>query len=391
MKELLKERMKLGIYYIAKLMLAPFKLTKIQKNRILFSSLTGGTDTEYSCNPKYIYEYLEKAHPDKYDIVWLFSQPQKYGFLEKQGVHLAKHFTFRSFYYLMTSQVVVTNGSYMPWFPFRRQQTVINTWHGGGAYKKLETGQGRLKKAVEKRNHLTGKNVTAFISSSQEFTKNVIKNAFSCKGEVLDIGMPRNDILVNGEIEGVGKRVKRRLGIEENVKIVLYAPTYRNGGAYEKIDAARVVGQLESITKEKWVCLERYHRYERGEVCQRQQEESVKDVSGYPDMQELLIAADILITDYSSSIWDYSFLNKPCYLYVPDISKYKRERGFYVDISKWHFPYAKSEEELLKQLEKVDELDWKEIMSQHHNMLGNCETGHASEKAVEYIIKKCTV
>jgi len=112
---------------------APLRVLPIKNNRILFTGLTGGKSYDYSCNPKYLYEYLRDNYPGRYEYVWAVKDKAQYSFLEEEGVKLVKHFTVSSFPMLLTSKSVVTNGSYAPWFLFRKKQYVINTWHGGGA------------------------------------------------------------------------------------------------------------------------------------------------------------------------------------------------------------------------------------------------------------------
>ena len=107
--------------------------------------------------------------------------------------------------------------------------------------------------------------------------------------------------------------------------------------------------------------------------------------SNYEDMQDLLIAADALITDYSSSIWDYSFLYKPCFLFCPDLNYYIENRGFIIDIHEWGFPVCESNESLMKQIDEFDLESFKRNMDKHHNMLQSYETGKASENIAKYL------
>ena len=105
---------------------------------------------------------------------------------------------------------------------------------------------------------------------------------------------------------------------------------------------------------EKWYVLYRAHRYSEDDSAGLDPECSA-DVTDYPDMQELLAAADMLITDYSSCIWDYSFLYRPCFLYTPDLREYLAKTGFYVDIHEWPFPICENMEDLEKQIRSFDE------------------------------------
>lgn len=378
---------KLAVVYFAKICFLPFHFFKVKK-RILFTSLTGRNHMEYSCNLKYIYECLREKYDMEYEILWVFAEPEKYDFLKAEKVRLVRHFTLKAFYYLMTSQVVITSGAYVPWVPFRKRQVIIHTWHGGGAYKRIDTGNGYLKKITEKRNWQVGRNTSIFVTSSEAFSKYVIRGSFQFRGKILECGMPRNDMLVKHFTEAAEQKVKETYGVRGK-RIILYAPTYRSGGAYNKLNMRKLVRYMEHITNDTWVCLYRLHRYETGESAGEKACAGIIDANGYPDMQELLAAADMLITDYSSSIWDYSFLERPCYLYVPDLEIYRKNRGFYEEIDSWQFPYAQNEEQLYKIISEIEVIDWKNRMDMHHRMLGSCETGNAAEIVTECIKRVC--
>jgi len=380
---MIKEVIKLLITYIFHVVLIPFSLFPIKKNRVMFVSLTGGTYMEYTCNPKYVYEELQRTVEKKYDVIWAFAEPEKYRFLETQGVTLVKHFTLKAIFYLLTSKVVITGGSYLPWIHFRKEQVIIDTWHGGGAYKCLDRGEGLQKKLIDKRNSLAGNHATVFVSCCKKFTEHVIRDAFGFKGEVLEIGLPRNDFLFNNRTDEVKQKIRDQYKIDDEIKILLYAPTYREVGNYEKLDIQQVGEQLEKITNKKWVCFLRGHRYEVEKIGDTGK--TVIDVSDYPDMQELLATADMLITDYSSCVWDYALLGRPCYLYTPDLEEYRKIRGLYVDVADWNIPYGSTVEDLLKKMEAVEQIDWKQKMNRHLELLGSCETGEAARILVAYV------
>lgn len=384
---MLKEVIKILIMYFLKIFFLLFRVFEIKSNRIMFVSLTGGQYMEYSCNPKYVYEALNSTGKRNYDVVWAFSNPEQYAFLKKKGVRLVKHFSVKAMYYLMTSRVVVTGGSYLPWITFRKRQIVIDTWHGGGAYKRLDIGHGLKKRLIERQNKLAGSHATVFVSSCKEFTEQVIYGAFAFRGEVLEIGMPRNDFLVKKNMTGAVAKVRKHYQIEEDTAIMLYAPTYRETGEYEKLDVQKVLKQLEEATGKKWLGFLRGHRYETEGFGK--DGDGLIDVSDYADMQELLAASDLLISDYSSCIWDFSFLDRPCYLYVPDLEEYRKNRGFYVDIDRWHMPYAENDEDLLEQIMNIKDVDWHKQMEAHRKEMRACETGEAARMIVKYIEENC--
>jgi CDP-glycerol glycerophosphotransferase len=116
---------------------------------------------------------------------------------------------------------------------------------------------------------------------------------------------------------------------------------------------------------------------------------SAIDASKYDEMQELLCMADVFITDYSSSQWDFSLTRKPAFLFTPDLDYYLNEdRGFYTPIDDWAFPYAKSNEELANLIRYYNEELHLKKVQRHLDLLGSFEDGHATEKVCDVIIKQ---
>ena len=138
---------------------------------------------------------------------------------------------------------------------------------------------------------------------------------------------------------------------------------------------------------EKWYGLYRAHRYSEDDASALEKTWSA-DVTDYPDMQELLAAADMLITDYSSCIWDYSFLYRPCFLYTPDLEQYLAKTGFYIPIQEWPFPICRNEQELEDAIDSYDAGQNRKAIQKHHQKMGSFESGHACEKVCERIRRK---
>lgn len=384
----MKTLCKVAFTEMLKIGLFPLRLLKIKSNRILFTGLTGGDYNEYSCNPKYLCEYMMEHCPGEYEIIWAVSDKEKYAWLKEKGIRLVKHFSLSSFPWLMTAKVVVTNGSYAPWFPFRKDQYVINTWHGGGAYKKVNTDMQTADWATRKMVHFCANNIRLFLSSCTLASERLFREGYHYQGEILEIGMPRNDLLIQGKTEEMACRVKEYYQIPREDYLILYAPTYRYGNEPVKLDADRVLKILEE-KGEKWHFLYRAHRFLDERTNLQVRGSKIIDASVYPDMQELLAASDWIITDYSSLIWDYSFLKRPCILYVPDAEEYMEKTGFYVDIHKWPYPMAKSEKELEELLRDFDMEACQKAIAEHHKQMGMAETGHACELTVRWIAEVC--
>ena len=385
----MKFYIKIFLQKLIALAVLPLRLFPIRRNRILFLSLEGGSSCEYSCNPRYLCDYILRTAPAEFELVWLFRKPEDYHDLTVRGVKTAKHFTLKGFYYCLTSRIVITNGGYLTWFPFRKGQVRINTWHGGGAYKRLENDRAGANHATAKRMDYCNRNTTAFVSSSEKFTEHAILGAFRYTGEVLPIGMPRNDIFFSQASGEWYEKIRVKFRIPSKARILLYAPTFREETAHlNPISASSILKNLTESTGEDWYILYRSHTKTSGTRLMKDLTNHCIDGKDYPDTQELLCAADLLLTDYSSIVWDYCLTNRPVILYTPDLEDYLRLQGFYLDIRNWGFPICRNPEELYEMCGKIMCDPALNGSGYHQELLGSAETGHACEALLAYIRKQ---
>jgi CDP-glycerol glycerophosphotransferase len=300
-------------------------------------------------------------------------------------------------YHVLTAKVIITNVSLKTFLPYRKDQIILNTWHGGGAYKNVGLANNAKKekeywhyKIRKKFSTLTGEKATYFISSCKKFS-DVMHKTFNIENnKFLPIGMPRNDIFFNDNADYVFK-IKNKLNIPTDIGILLYAPTHRSNednplDAINKIVTNVDIGRLIDITKKKFkkdafICLFRGHPG----LVNKLDCEDMLNVSSYNDMQELLLIADILITDYSSCIWDFSLTSKPCFLFTPDLEFYLHDRGFYTPIEEWPFPLARTNDELCNNIINFDKTLYDAKIIKHHEDLGSYEQGTATSQVTQML------
>ncbi|HOF69249.1 MAG TPA: CDP-glycerol glycerophosphotransferase family protein, partial [Ruminococcus sp.] len=189
---MLVDFIKLLMFWICRAFFCIFYIFPIKNNRIAFISYKG---SQYSCNPKAVSEYILSNYPDKFDIIWGLDNPETYDGIINKNVHVIKHGTMKFYKYLLTSKIVVTNVDYLSYVRFRKGQYIVQTWHGGGSYKKVGNCTKNVSKLVLKRRSYFNLRTDAFISSSATFTNDTILGSFSYKGRIVNSGMPRNDIL----------------------------------------------------------------------------------------------------------------------------------------------------------------------------------------------------
>lgn len=359
---------------ILKIFLSVFWLFPIKRNRVLFISYGG---EQYSCNPKYLSEYLIKDDSITVDIVWAFKDLKKFKWLGKKNIQIVKYGSFRYMKSILTSKVIITNNSISSYLPIRKNQVVINTWHGGGAYKKVVSDDNIKERKVVKE---TAKLFNVFLSTCRKNTELMIRGTFGHEGKVIEVGFPRNDIFFNETVE-LKNKVYNHFDLKNNLKIAIYAPTFRkeaDKNTYD-LDVIRLKSSLEKRFGGEWMIMVRAHHAIKTYFDFNSYSNIVIDATEYDDMQELLAVADFLITDYSSCIWDFSLMYKPCILFAKDIETYKKERNFYVPIEKWHFPIVKTNDELMTYIDDFNEEENIKNIKKHFQEFGSFETGKATK------------
>lgn len=392
-----KDKLQLIVTAVIRNISKLFWIFPVKHNRIAMVSHAG---TQYSCNPKYISLYLQKKYPHKFDIIYGLRNPQKWSGQEE---HFVKMPSFKFFYYFCTAKVIVSNGGMPTYIPKRKKQYVINTWHGGGAYKTNKTNieEQNITKSRLHMNLYKTHCTDLVLSSSESFTELVIPElVLQYKGEVMPCGMPRNDIIYQGKYEKLRQKVCASLGIGTDREIILYAPTYRGSidsmqVQSEKIftmdlDTEQLLYAVKNRFKNNPVLLIRAHHAMN--MSSHLKSADIIDVSDYPDTQELLCSTDILISDYSSTIWDFSLTKKPCFLYCPDIDYYMNDdRGTYTPIETWPGILCRTNEELEQAILNFDEAEYVKKVEKHHADLGSYETGHACEQVCKRIAEVCGI
>lgn len=374
----------LRLFFI-RLILKVLYIFKINNRKIFFSSYEGAT---LSCNPKYIYLEMVKRYGDNLIYVWEINNGDSFS-SNYPNVIFVKHNSLNYIFHVMTSKVLISNVGITSAFPLRKKQFSINTWHGAGCYKKegVNLSKTDLKK-YRKERFLAEKNVQFYLSGAQAWTDVFSKAVLSDPKKFLPVGCPRNDMLINGISSEAEQTIKNKIGIK--TKVVLYAPTYRGERdtpeqAACPLDVNKLLQTLEKKFGGDWTFAYRCHY---ATASQFQNLSNAIDLSNYDDMQELLAISDVLISDYSSTVWDFSFTYKPCFLYCYDLDTYLAERDLYLPIWDWHFPVSKSMDDLINQIENFDENDFIIGMKKHHDELGSFEKGTATDFAVNLISKQ---
>ncbi len=346
----------------------------IKKNRVM---LYVHNRKGFVCNPKYIAQDLKAKHSDELELIWVSMYPESCQQVRDYGIQVVKYNSFEHFCCQITSKVLITNDALPPKFMKRYRQTVINTWHAGMNYKKI--GFDSLLPQPKFERHifnLKNKQPDIYLSGSRFFTEDTSKSFGFNPNIFMPTGLPRNDLLINGYCQ-TNEMIREKYVIKPDTKIALYAPTFRSNYMAEShgLDFFSLKRHLEESFGGKWVIFYRGHYF----VKKIAKVTGAIDVSFYHDMQELMCAADLLISDYSSCMWDFSFTRRPCFVYAPDVNEYiNNDRDLALPLSEWPYPIASSNSELKDNLSKFDLTDYQKRVDDHHMRMGSYETSNSS-------------
>ena len=372
----MKTKLKNFFRIIIKQVLKVLYIFPLKKKVIYLLSFQG--KTEYGYDAKAIVEY-SNTHNLGYRFIWGYRG--KKPIAKHKNVMYIKINSLRGLYYALTCQVFITNINPLSYIPYRKKQLVINTWHGFGPKK---GGKYAFEDYDKKSYNLS----QCFLSANDYYTNVVIRESFQFEGEVINIGFCRNDILFNKES---AKKAKQKIKEKYNIldkNVLLYAPTFR--GSYKKnktnIDFNLILEALKNKYKKEWVILLRTHPNVIDKLFT--EDERVIDVSKEEDIHDLICATDILISDYSSVMWDFAQTKRPVFMYVDDIKDYiDNDRALYSFF--YEFPYYKAEnnEDMIKEIENLDNKKYQEKLDKFFKKCNSYEKGNACEQLFNYIEK----
>lgn len=346
------------------------------------------------CNPKYIAAELGRRGCRR--IVWLLDAHdyRRHAFEARQlGYRAVPFWSLRSFYHAVTAAVWVDNAQSFAQLGFsskREGQRYVNTWHGSLGIKRLDTADERFRARVER----TAKLVDAVLVNS-DFEEGVFTASLFPQTVKLRVGHPRNDVFFwSDEVRAkLRDKVRSELGLSPDEKFALYAPTFREAAFFA--DASGLCLQnwaraLETRFGGRWRIVVRLHPHDAKGLSEGlfSLPPGVQDVSSREDVQELLVAADAGITDYSSWIFDYLLGGGPGFIYAPDKRDYDASRGFYYPLEDTPFPIAETEEALCANIRTFDSGTYSRRRLEFLRRRGCYEEGRASERVADWLERR---
>ena len=358
------------------------KLCGINPKKAVFTCFEG---RRYGDNPRYISERLHELCPEC-EIVYLFRKEALNSVKAPPYVKKLYMIGVRGLIAQATARFWVDNARHTEALYFNeKKQYYIQTWHGDRGFKRVGDDNEKLPWHV-----LRMEDRASLMVAGSEFGRGTYRTAFHYQGEVMMDGCPRNDPLLKNDPDEAA-RIRRELGIPPEVGVLLYAPTYRDTHQFKTqeavLDVSRTLDHLESSTGRRWRCLYRAHYLNKGLIVK--EDPRVMDATAWPEMTDLLLVSDMLITDYSSVGGDFALLRRPLFLYHADAEEYLREsRSFYIDVEKSPFLVARNQEELEKLMDETDAEAARANCEALDRFFGTTETGHATDSVCRYILDR---
>ncbi|HWT27162.1 MAG TPA: CDP-glycerol glycerophosphotransferase family protein, partial [Mobilitalea sp.] len=367
------------------------KVLPLNKHIILFESNLG---RNYAGNPKAIYEEMVNQGLDK--------KYRCYYILENMNTEIpgaagkVKRNRIRYFLLFAVAGVWVSD-SRMPKYLIKRSGcTYIQTWHGT-PLKKLALDMDSVfmagEKGIEsyKNNFKLNTQTWDFLISQNHFSTQIFRRAFAFDKEMLEIGYPRNDVLFKNNNEKDITRLKEELGLPLDKRIILYAPTWRDNEFYGKgrykFNPQLDFSMLMEALKEDTIMIVKYHYLIADKVDWSPYEGFIYSFDKSFDISDLYLVSDMMITDYSSVMFDYSLLKRPMLFFCYDLEEYKDTlRGFYFDfLEEAPGPVVLTSEDLLTGIKQYNADEYKEKYKAFSNKYNHADDGNASANVVKLI------
>lgn len=371
----------------------------VAPDKIVFTNFSGN----YDCNPKYICEELLRRNTPCQKI-WVVQAGGLQGSGEKRGRYpgalvLRERYSWDYYKDLFTARVIVDNGTSFASAGYRKRrgQYLVNTFHGSLGIKCLPRNTSIHNWAYNRSARKMAAMIDTMISNSA-FEERYYRDTYFAGVPVKRFGHPRNDPLFIHDRcyrEGIRKKVFAGLRIgDSSRRVCLYAPTFRDNGDVRPY--ALPFDELrEALARRfggEWVVLVRFHHRSKKATEGFGLPLGAVPATDYPDIVELMVVADVGITDYSSWICEYIHTGRPGFLYAPDCAAFeKSERAFYDPLDEMPFPLSMTAEGLVDSILGFDSAAYARVSRDFLSRKDCVDDGRASARVVDLIEEQLTV
>lgn len=359
----------------------------IKENRIVFDNFGG---KGYGDSTKYIAEELIKSGRN-YELVWLVDNLSSYEFPKQ--IKTVKIDSVKALYMRATAKVWIDNVRHLHPVKKKKEQVYLQAWHAPFGPKKAEAdAEKELGEDYVREAKYDGQIADGIISNSK-LLDDQFKRAFwlSDHVEILSYGLPRNDFLAR-QIDNTSKYdyLRKKFGFEKDGFYILYAPTFRDNYSLEgyKLEYEKIAKEFSAKVNKKARIVVRLHPNVWNQSNFINYGENILNGTVYPDMQELLLACDVLISDYSSCVFDFAILKKPVFICALDIKEYEKTRGLLPEFYNFPFPMATSNEEMIKNIKNYNQEIYFANVNRYFKKYPLYDDGNASRRVVDWLEKK---
>ena len=327
-KKILKDMAK---YSVRGLYILGSHIIPANEKIILFES---GNGRNYSGNPRYIYEeILNQGLNDEFKCVWsLIDTDIK---IPGNPVKVRRSY-FKFLYYTLRSGAWIFDARHLYYLRKNKKAKYVQTWHGT-PLKKLALDMEYMdmngSQDIERYHQEFRDNslLWQYLISQNPFSSEIFRSAFDFKGEMLEIGYPRNDILINRNNAEDIDEIKGRFNIPKDKKIILYAPTWRDNQYHDnneyKFATEMDFDKMHKELGDEYTLIVKFHYLVKENIDWSRYDNFVIECDAEWDIQELYLISDMMITDYSSVMFDYSILKRPMIFFAYDLDNYKNKNG----------------------------------------------------------------
>ena len=387
--------------YFKKLNYLKYKLKYKVDDKTIFFEVYDGRN--YTCSPKAIYEKMLTMKKFKdFKFIWAFNDPSKHDVMKDKRLVIVKTNTKDYYKYISSSKYWIVNSIMDECITKKKGQVYVQCWHGT-PLKRLRYDievNGAVLNTIEeirKRNDRDAVKFDYFISPSkyctEKFTSAFNLVALGKKDIIIEEGYPRNDSLFNRNKKEVDK-IKDKLGIPKDKKVICYLPTFRDNqhtsGVGYTYNLAINFDSLKKRFGKDYVILFKPHYFIANKIDLSKYKNFVYNVANYDEINDIYLASDLLITDYSSVFFDYANLNRPVMFYMYDFDDYKNNlRDFYISLDELPGPIAKTQKELEDYIVNIDKSisKYKKTYDKFNDKYNYLDDGNASERVIRVIFK----
>jgi CDP-glycerol glycerophosphotransferase len=365
----------------------PSFLRRPLRDLVVFDAYRG---RQYSCNPRGIYEQLRRQAPGL-ECLWVTADGQ----FTVPGARTVLVGSREHYAVLAQASVIVGNSAQGSWFSKRDDQTYVQCWHGTPLKKLGHDVLGMPYQRIRNTNWMEH-DVPQWdlLISQNPFSTPLFRRAFRYDGEVLESGYPRNDPL-HRPCRDLARKVRARLGIPAGKRVVMYVPTWRDD-LHSAVGRRRFslefdLDEARRSLGDDHVLLLRTHYLVTERSALSRHDGFVIDVSAYTDITELYLITDVLLTDYSSAMFDFAGTGKPMVFFTYDLERYRDHvRGFYFDFeTEAPGPLLATSDEVISALRDIDQVarSHRDAYTAFVEKFCPYDDGHAAARVVERILQ----